>query len=163
MPVEAPTPAVADNPPAAAAPTPAATAPEPAPAPTPAAAVPTPAAAAPTPAAPAGAQTPAQLLTAARAFHGPLAGRIAAYNAYFDAAPTDDRTMATLAMSLAEGHPAEAEAVAARTVAANPANGQGWLVLAYSRGQLHNRAGSLEARTRCIALGGRWASECRGL
>ncbi len=122
---------------------------------------------APTPPAPVavpGGQTPQQLLAAARATRGPLAAKVAAYNAYFDAAPTDDRTMTTYAMSLAEGsHHAEAEAIANRAVTANPRSGQAWFVLAYSRSQLRNREGAAEARTRCIAIGGTWATECRAI
>lgn len=144
--------------------------PAPVAAPTPvAAATPEPAAPAPAPAppapvaAPAG-QTPQQLLAAARSFRGPFAGKLAAYNAYFDANPTDDRTMTTYAMSLAESaHNAEAEAVANRAVTANPRSGQAWFVLAYARSQQRNRAGAAEARTRCIALGGTWANECRAI
>jgi hypothetical protein len=151
-------PATEPAPTAAATPTPAPAAePAPVPAPTPAPA-PTP------PVAVATGQTPAQLLAAARSFRGPFAGRLAAYNAYFDAAPTDDRTMTTYAMSLAESaHNAEAEAVANRAVTANPRSGQAWFVLAYARSQLHNREGTAEARTRCIALGGTWATECRAV
>ncbi len=119
---------------------------------------------APAPVAVPSGQTPQQLLAAARATRGPLAAKVAAYNAYFDAAPTDDRTMTTYAMSLAEGsHHAEAEAVANRAVTANPRSGQAWFVLAYSRSQLRNREGAAEARTRCIALGGTWATECRAI
>jgi hypothetical protein len=161
-PTPAPTaaPAVEPTPAPAAAPTPVAAAtPEPAPAPAPAPA--------PTPPAPVAAptgQTPQQLLAAARSFRGPFAGKLAAYNAYFDANPTDDRTMTTYAMSLAESaHNAEAEAVANRAVTANPRSGQAWFVLAYARSQQRNRAGAAEARTRCIALGGTWANECRAI
>jgi len=111
-----------------------------------------------------GGQTPQQLLAAARATRGPFAAKVAAYTAYFDAAPTDDRTMTTYAMSLAEGsHHAEAETIANRAVTANPRSGQAWFVLAYSRSQLRNREGAAEARTRCIALGGTWATECRAI
>ncbi len=118
----------------------------------------------PAPVAVPGGQTPQQLLAAARATRGPLAAKVAAYNAYFDAAPTDDRTMTTYAMSLAEGsHHAEAETIANRAVTANPRSGQAWFVLAYSRSQLRNREGAAEARTRCIALGGTWATECRAI
>ncbi|MEZ4391225.1 MAG: hypothetical protein R3A48_09030 [Polyangiales bacterium] len=46
---------------------------------------------------------------------------------------------------------------------ANPENGQGWFVLAAVRSALRNREGSREAKARCISLGGRWASECRGI
>ena len=170
-----PPPPVAAAPPPAAAPTPPtptptepapAVAPEPAPV---AAAVPAVVAPAPTPtppapvAAPTG-QTPQQLLAAARSFRGPFAGKLAAYNAYFDANPADDRTMTTYAMSLAESaHNAEAEAVANRAVTANPRSGQAWFVLAYARSQQHNREGAAEARTRCIAIGGTWANECRAI
>lgn len=159
-PAPTPAPAAEPTPVAAAEPTPVAAAtPAPAPAPAPA---PTPAPAAPV-AAPSG-QTPQQLLAAARSFRGPFAGKLAAYNTYFDANPTDDRTMTTYAMSLAESaHNAEAEAVANRAVTANPRNGQAWFVLAYARSQQRNRAGAAEARTRCIALGGTWANECRAI
>ncbi len=120
--------------------------------------------AAPPAAAPPTGQTPAQLLAAARTFRGALAGRIAAYNAYFDAAPTDDRTMTTFAMSLAEmNRNVDAEQIAARATTANPRNAQAWFVLAYSRNAQHNVAGSREAKTRCIELGGQWAAECRSL
>lgn len=120
--------------------------------------------AAPTPVAAPSGRTPQQLLAAARAFRGPFAGKLAAYNAYFDANPTDDRAMATYSMSLAESaHHAEAEAVARRAVTANPRNGQAWFVLAYARSRQRNREGAAEARTRCIAIGGTWAAECRAL
>lgn len=146
--------AVAADAAAAAAPTPPVVEP-----PAPVAPAPTPA-----PAVAPGGQTPQQLLAAARAFRGPLAGKVAAYNAYFDAAPTDDRAMTTFAMSMAEGsHHAEAEAAANRAVTANARNGQAWFVLAYARSQLRNRDGAAEARTRCIALGGTWATECRAI
>ncbi|MBI5516540.1 MAG: hypothetical protein HY909_22335 [Deltaproteobacteria bacterium] len=123
---------------------------------------PAPAATTPAPA-PSG-QTPAQLLAAARAFRGPLAGRIAAYNTYFDAAPTDTRTMLALAMQMAEGsHFPEAEALATRATAAQPTSGQGWFILAFARKHQNNREGTAEARRRCTALGGQWANECRAL
>lgn len=145
--------------PAAAAPAPepasAPAAPAPEPAPAPVAAAPAPAPAAPAP----GGQTPEQLLAAAR-----RTGRIDAWEAYFTAAPTEDRLMATTAMSYAErGRNADAERLAQRAVTANPNNGQGWFVLAVVRGALRNRDGAREAKQRCIALGGRWASECRGI
>jgi DNA-binding response OmpR family regulator len=109
-------------------------------------------------------QTPQQLLAAARSFRGPLAGRIAAYEAYFNAVPTDFRTMTSFAMSLAEsGRNADAERIAARAVAVNPNNAQGWFILAFTRKALRDTAGAAEARTRCIALGGQWAAECRAL
>ncbi len=170
-----PPPPAEPAPPTAVAPPPAAEATPPAAEPPPAvaavapavAAAPTPAPAPPAPPAPVAApsgQTPQQLLAAARSFRGPFAGKFAAYNAYFDASPTDDRTMATYAMSLAESaHHAEAESVATRAVTANPRSGQAWFVLAYARSQLRNRAGTAEARTRCIALGGTWATECRAI
>jgi hypothetical protein len=161
-PAAEPTPAVAVAAPAAA---PVAAAPVVAPAPTPEATpTPTPAPAPPAPVAAPSGQTPQQLLAAARSFRGPFAGKFAAYNAYFDASPTDDRTMTTYAMSLAESaHHAEAESVANRAVTANARNGQAWFVLAYARSQLRNREGTAEARTRCIALGGTWATECRAI
>jgi hypothetical protein len=169
-----PPPVAAATPPAAEPTPPSPTAPEPAPAaapaPAPVAAAAPPVAApaaAPAPPAPVAAptgQTPQQMLAAARSFRGPFAGKLAAYNAYFDANPTDDRTMTTYAMSLAEGaHNAEAEAVANRAVTANPRSGQAWFVLAYARSQQHNREGAAEARTRCIAIGGTWANECRAI
>ncbi len=136
--------------------------------PTPPAAAP-PVEAAPVPLPPPGvaapsAQTPQQLLAAARGFRGPFAGKLAAYNAYFDANPADDRAMTTYAMSLAESaHHAEAEAVANRAVTANPRNGQAWFVLAYARSEQHNRVGAAEARTHCLAIGGTWATECRAI
>ncbi len=109
-------------------------------------------------------QTPAQLLAAARSFRGALAGRIAAYNTYFDAAPTDDRTMSTFALSLAEmNRNVDAERIATRATAANPRNAQAWFVLAAARNAQHNVAGAREAKTRCIELGGQWAAECRSL
>ena len=49
--------------------------------------------------------------------------------------------------------PRLAETVAQRAVTANASNAQAWFVLAYTRGQLNNREGSREARTRCIARG----------
>ena len=163
-PAPAPAPA-AENP--TPAPAPVAESPAPTPAPTPAAVnpAPTPAPVAETPAptpAPAAApdgQTPAQLLAAAR-----RTGRIDAWEAYFNAAPTEDRLMATTAMSMAErGRNADAERLAQRAVTANPSNGQAWFVLAVVRGALRNRDGAREARQRCIELGGRWAGECRGI
>jgi hypothetical protein len=109
------------------------------------------------PAAPSG--DAAALLSAAR-----RTGRIDAWEAYFTAAPTEDRLMATTAMGMAErGRNADAERIAQRAVTANPENAQGWFVLAVVRGALRNRDGAREAKQRCIALGGRWASECRGI
>jgi CheY-like chemotaxis protein len=160
----APEPAANAAPPA---PEPAANAAPPAPTPEPAAVTPPPAPTPPVAAPPAPVatdRTPAQLLAAARGFRGPFTGRIAAYNAYFDAAPGDDRAMAALAMSLVEqGHNAEAEQIANRAVTANPRNAQGWFVVAYARNALHNVPGSREAKARCVALGGQWAAECRAL
>jgi hypothetical protein len=163
-PVAAATPPAAD--PAPATPTPAEPAPAVAPvaAAAPAVVAPAPAPTPPAPVAAPTGQTPQQLLAAARSFRGPFAGKLAAYNAYFDANPADDRTMTTYAMSLAESaHNAEAEAVANRAVTANPRSGQAWFVLAYARSQQRNREGAAEARTRCIALGGTWANECRAI
>jgi hypothetical protein len=162
-------------PPAAETPAPAAAAETPAPAPaaeTPAAPAapvappPAPAAETPAPPAPAAAAVPAApsgdaaaLLSAAR-----RSGRIDAWEAYFNAAPTEDRLMASTAMGMAErGRNADAERLAQRAVTANPENGQGWFVLAVVRGALRNRDGAREAKQRCIALGGRWAGECRGI
>jgi hypothetical protein len=132
-------------------------------------AVPVPPTAAPTavpvpPTAAPGEQTPQQLLTAARNFRGAMPGRVAAYETYFNAAPGDDRTMTTFAMSLAEmGRAADAERIANRAVTANANNAQAWFILAFSRKTLRNAEGFREARTRCIALGGQWATECRAL
>ena len=53
--------------------------------------------------------------------------------------------------------------VASRAVAANPNNSKAWFVLAYTRGRLGNAAGRREAMSRCIALGGQYAAECRAL
>ncbi|MFO0602513.1 MAG: hypothetical protein U0324_05025 [Polyangiales bacterium] len=93
-----------------------------------------------------------------------MPGRVAAYEAYFDAALVDFRTMTTFAMSLAEmGRNVDAERVANRAVTAAPNNAQAWFILAASRKALRNAAGAAEARTRCIALGGQWAAECRAL
>ena len=150
----APAPPAAEPPAAAPAAAPAAP-----PTPPPAAAVPEPAPAV----APPSGQTPQELLAAARAFRGPFAGRVAAWEAYFTAAPTQDRMMADMAFNWAEGHPAEAERLAARAVAANPNNSKAWFVLAYTRGRLHNADGRREALARCIALGGSFAAECRAL
>jgi CheY-like chemotaxis protein len=154
--VVAPTPVPVPAEPAVVAPTP-----TPAPAPTPAPVV----APAPAPVAPAvTGQTPAQMLAAARSFRGPMAGRIAAYTAYFDAAPQDDRAMTNFAMSLAEmNRTADAATIAQRAVTANERNAQAWFVLAFARHAQHDAAGSREARARCIALGGQWASECRAI
>ncbi len=129
-----------------------------APPPAPTAETPTPAApSAAVPAAPSG--DVAALLSAAR-----RSGRIDAWEAYFNAAPTEDRLMASTAMGMAErGRNADAERLAQRAVTANPENGQGWFVLAVVRGALRNRDGAREAKQRCIALGGRWAGECRGI
>jgi CheY-like chemotaxis protein len=164
-PAAAPTPEPTPTPPAA-GPTVAAppVAAPPVAAPTVAAPVPT----APVPtapaAAPAGAQTPQQLLAAARNFRGAMPGRVAAYETYFNAAPADDRTMTTFAMSLAEmGRAADAERIATRAVTANANNAQAWFIVAFSRKTQRNAAGFTEARTRCIALGGQWATECRAL
>ena len=118
---------------------------------------------APTPAANPTGQTPAQLLAAVRAYHGPYAGMMTAYNAYFDAAPNDWQMMNSLAERIAEAHPADAESVARRAVTANPNNARGWFLLAFSRKVQGNRAGFREAHGRCIALGGQWAAECRAL
>ncbi len=110
------------------------------------------------------AQTPAELLRAARRFRGAPAARAAAWDAYFNAAPGDDRTMTEIAMSCAEqGRHADAERIAARAVAANERNGNAWFVLAYARKQQRNVDGAREARARCVALGGQWAAECRAL
>jgi hypothetical protein len=117
----------------------------------------------PTPTANPTGQTPAQLLAAVRAYHGPYAGMMTAYNAYFDAAPNDWQMMNSLAERIAEAHPADAESVARRAVTANPNNARGWFLLAFSRKVQGNRAGFREAHGRCIALGGQWAAECRAL
>lgn len=154
-------PAVAVVADAAAAVAPAAEPPAPVVAPPPpvAAAAPPAAAAAPPAVAAAPAGDAAALLSAAR-----RSGRIDAWEAYFNAAPTEDRLMATTAMAMAErGRNADAERLAQRAVTANPENGQGWFVLAAMRSALRNRDGAREAKQRCIALGGRWASECRGI
>ncbi len=103
------------------------------------------------------------MLAAARAYRGPFAGRVAAWEAYFNAAPTQDRAMADRAFDWAEAHPADAERIASRAVAANPNNSKAWFVLAYTRGRLGNAAGRREAMSRCIALGGQYAAECRAL
>jgi hypothetical protein len=171
----------AEPPPAAAAPPaeppPAAATPpaEPPPAAAAPPAEPPPAAAAPPVAAPPVAAPPvaappapaagdaASLLAAARAYRGPFAGRVAAWEAYFNAAPTQDRAMADRAFDWAEAHPADAERIASRAVAANPNNSKAWFVLAYTRGRLGNAAGRREAMSRCIALGGQYAAECRAL
>ena len=71
--------------------------------------------------------------------------------------------MADRAFDWAEGHPADAERIASRAVAANPNNSKAWFVLAYTRGRLGNAAGRREAMSRCIALGGQYAAECRAL
>ncbi len=155
--------------PGATAPAPGASARRPAPAPgtstpAPGATAPLVPAAVPAPAAAPTGQTPQQLLTAARGFRGAMPGRVAAYEAYFDAAPADGRTMTTFAFSLAEmGRAADAERVANRAVTAYANNAQAWFILAFSRKTLRNAAGFTEARTRCIALGGQWATECRAL
>lgn len=117
----------------------------------------------PTPAAAPSADAQA-LLATARHTRGPWAQRLAAYDAYFAAAPTDDRTMATLSFSLAEASRwADAARVAERAVTANPRNAQAWFVLAASRLQTNDREGAHQARTQCISLGGRWATECRAM
>ena len=72
--------------------------------------------------------------------------------------------MTTFAMTLAEsGRNADAESIALRATAADPRDGQAWFVLAYARSQLHNREGTADARTHCVALGGTWATECRAI
>lgn len=150
----------AEPPPAAAAAPPA----EPPPAAAAPPAAPPPAAVAPSAAAPPSATgDAASLLAAARAYRGPFAGRVAAWEAYFNAAPDQDRVMADRAFDWAEGHPADAERIASRAVAANPNNSKAWFVLAYTRGRLGNAAGRREAMSRCIALGGQYAAECRAL
>jgi Flp pilus assembly protein TadD len=88
---------------------------------------------------------------------------LALYKSAAERMPQNSALLSRLSFAyLNQGRNADAAAYAARAVAAEPSNSEGWIVLGAARDQLGDHKAAMDSYRKCAELGkGEYVTECK--